>query len=589
MSDSKASSRKKKIIRSRYQREREDQKDDPDEKGSDSDWGFSEGEKGMAKETKIVLSLISILLVMFGYLVYQRLTKSEDFFSGDDDEGQMKVAKVPKNPSKNKGENEFGLGEGTGGENSTVFGFGDPGERTELVQHEPVPDEGDGFFLGDGNPSRENSTINGRQPGEFNQADSGSPFADRNTNPQFDSSTGNEDFRNLDASSGTQNQFPDFNREDSPSQYNQPQEFDGSGSGIGVEQVSQHEADRSPDGERAGDDFSNALDAAGDGRDAERNQFTQQAEPQQVRYSENQQFLNEIPSRQELNSEQESYGFGEQPAGETAVEPGQDGSNQFSQSPQYPDENNPQTSQPDPNAGDYFRADVAAENRYQPEIDASIDRDDRFGHFQEPGFAGGAASVKTTTVRREEPGQFRSRFDSSSPFSGSSTGTQSGEYEIQSGDNYWSISKKQYGTARYFMALSRYNRQRIPDEKRMRPGMKVLTPSPEILQAQFPDLFPKRSAQSRPSPQNTFTAAKTSQPSGFFRGRSREPLYRIGEEDTLSEIAQKHLGRSSRWIQIYEMNRTRLPSPNNLTIGTVLQLPTDASNVRLVSHPQGVR
>jgi nucleoid-associated protein YgaU len=586
MSDSKASSRKKKIIRSRYNREREDQKDDPNEKGTDSDWGFSEGEKGMAKETKIALSLITVLLVAFGYLVYQKMTKSDGLFSGSDDEGRMKVAKVPENPSKNKGENEFGLDDGTDGDNQNVFGLGDSGERADLVQLEPVQDDGGGFFPGDGNSSEENGTFNGQQPGEFNQANSEASFTDRNTNPQFDSSTGSQIFRNPDPSAGSQNEFPNFDRKGSLSQDNQSPEFDGSGSGFGVEQVSQHGTDRSPDVEMAGDDFANTYDAAGDGREPERNQFPRPTEPQQVRYSENQQFLNEIPDQQDRNSEQESYGFGDQSAVDTAVEPGQKDSNQFSQSPQFSAGNNSQTFQADSNAVESFGADVATQNMYRSEFDSSSDRDNRFGQFQDSGFSGETATAKKTTAWREEPRKLGDNFDSSSRFSGASSGTQSGEYEIQSGENYWSISKKQYGTARYFLALSRYNRQRIPDEKRMRPGMKVLTPNPEILQAQYPDLFPKRSAQSRQSPKHTSTATKTSQPPRFFRGRSREPLYRVGEEDTLSMIAQKHLGRSSRWIQIYEMNRSRLPSPNNLTIGTVLQLPADASNVRLVSNPQ---
>ena len=44
---------------------------------------------------------------------------------------------------------------------------------------------------------------------------------------------------------------------------------------------------------------------------------------------------------------------------------------------------------------------------------------------------------------------------------------------------------------RYFSALARYNQQRIPDPKKMRPGMKILTPSREVLESRNPDLFPK--------------------------------------------------------------------------------------------------
>jgi nucleoid-associated protein YgaU len=555
MSDSKASSRKKKIIRSRYKREREGQKDDPGDKGSDSDWGFSEGEKEMAKETKIALSLIFVLLVAFGYVVYQKMTKSEE---------PIITTVVPEPPTKTKGENEFDPGTNTGVAISNVFGPGDSDEGNNTDQQEPVLEDGGSFFPEDSTSQGENGTTYGQQPDGFNQANSESPFADQPANPQFDPSPGREDFHGSNPSSETQNQFSDN----------------------GVKQASQQGADPSPELEMAGDKFSNSFDASDDGRDAEGNPFPQQTEQQQVRYPDNQQFLNKSSDRQELNSEQESYGFGDQSAGDTAFQPGQSDSNQFSESPQYPAENNSQTGQSNLNAGSDFGADIAADDRYRPEPDSSIERGNRFGQIQEPSFAGELTTAKKTTVWRDEPEKFGNSLDASSRLDEASNINQPGVYEVQSGDNYWSISKKQYGTARYFLALSRYNRQRIPDEKRMRPGMKVLTPSPEILQTQFPDLFPKRSAPSSLSQKSTSITAKTSQPAGFFRGRSREPLYRIGEEDTLSEIAQKHLGRSSRWIQIYEMNRSRLPSPNNLTIGTVLQMPADASNVRLVRNTQ---
>jgi nucleoid-associated protein YgaU len=59
-------------------------------------------------------------------------------------------------------------------------------------------------------------------------------------------------------------------------------------------------------------------------------------------------------------------------------------------------------------------------------------------------------------------------------------------------------------------------------------------------------------------------------------------MYRIQENDTLTDISLRHLGRSSRWIQIYELNRDNLANPNQLKIGTMLKLPGDASRVRIV-------
>jgi len=153
-------------------------------------------------------------------------------------------------------------------------------------------------------------------------------------------------------------------------------------------------------------------------------------------------------------------------------------------------------------------------------------------------------------------------------------------YSVQNGDNYWTISRKAYGTAKYFQALAAYNRVRIPDPKKLRPGMKVLVPAAAVLKKRFPKL----SHVSRKG-----TGADAKQPPGFYRDRSGQPMYRVGKSDTLGSIAQKHLGRASRWIQIYQMNRKRIKNPNRLKIGTELRLPADASRIQVVRRPQQAR
>jgi len=153
-------------------------------------------------------------------------------------------------------------------------------------------------------------------------------------------------------------------------------------------------------------------------------------------------------------------------------------------------------------------------------------------------------------------------------------------YNVRAGDNYWTISKKVYGSARYFLALSRANARRISDPNKMRPGMKVLIPQIADLQADNPDLFPRGAAEGRGTAGSP--ASKPKLPSGMFLGNQGAPMYRVGASDSLTRISQKHLGRASRWVQIYELNRHQLKSPNDLTIGTVLQLPADASRVRVI-------
>jgi len=150
-------------------------------------------------------------------------------------------------------------------------------------------------------------------------------------------------------------------------------------------------------------------------------------------------------------------------------------------------------------------------------------------------------------------------------------------YTVQNGENFWSISRKHYGGGRFFAALAEYNKHRIPRPERMRPGMIVLVPDLQVLLDRYPKL--SGAGEAKPIPSDGGQA-------GFFVDDNGQPSFRIGKGDTLGSIAQKHLGRSSRWIQIMGMNRDRIPNGNTLKIGTVLRLPADASQVALAPSAQ---
>jgi len=143
-------------------------------------------------------------------------------------------------------------------------------------------------------------------------------------------------------------------------------------------------------------------------------------------------------------------------------------------------------------------------------------------------------------------------------------------------DSYWALSKRVYGTPAYFHALAKYNSSRIKDPNRLKAGMKVLTPERQELESLFPHLISRTASGS--------TGAQEAK-AGLSWDAQGVPIYRVGSSDTLTGIAQAHLGRASRWVQIYEMNRKVVSDPKTLRPGTVLRLPADASRVRLV--PQG--
>ena len=174
--------------------------------------------------------------------------------------------------------------------------------------------------------------------------------------------------------------------------------------------------------------------------------------------------------------------------------------------------------------------------------------------------------------------------DGFSPESSSrrAAGANGPNYLVEPNDNFWLISKKRYGAGRYYMALAQHNLQVIPDPKRMKPGVTIATPDASVLEEKYAALIPK-AAPVEYAP--TTTQSRKSEdlgPPGYFVANDGAPMYRVGDHDTLTEIAKSHLGRSSRWVQILEMNRNVLRDGNELTIGTVLRLPADASRVQIV-------
>jgi nucleoid-associated protein YgaU len=142
-------------------------------------------------------------------------------------------------------------------------------------------------------------------------------------------------------------------------------------------------------------------------------------------------------------------------------------------------------------------------------------------------------------------------------------------YEVRKDDSFWTIAKNIYGDGRYYLALAKSNSDRIPKAKDLKPGMKILAPSPETLRQSYPKLVPA-------------TVEEIEAAAGFFISEDGYPAYRVGHDETLTHIAQNHLGRASRWIQIYELNKDTIKDVKKLKPGTTLRLPPDASRVRFV-------
>lgn len=194
-------------------------------------------------------------------------------------------------------------------------------------------------------------------------------------------------------------------------------------------------------------------------------------------------------------------------------------------------------------------------------------------------------SPAKAVVRRTASAQLAGMATPSQSIPGSLRNPDSEVYTIQPNDSFWSISRRQYGTGRYFQALAKCNAEQIPDPAQLKPGQQVATPSREVLERKFPMLIDGIASRSMTVSAGGLSTNADNETSGFFLDATGQPFYRVGADDTLTSISQRHLGRASRWTEIYEKNADQLKTADSLKIGTVLRLPPDASQVRVVQQP----
>jgi nucleoid-associated protein YgaU len=151
-------------------------------------------------------------------------------------------------------------------------------------------------------------------------------------------------------------------------------------------------------------------------------------------------------------------------------------------------------------------------------------------------------------------------------------------YTVGPNENFWSISKRLYGSGAYFKALYEHNRRNYPFPNKLRAGDVIAAPSMQALEQTYPHLCPKRPAAG--------AASSLYRP---VRHREVPPgsrVYVVQQGDTLSDIARHELGRTSRWAEIYELNREVLGDDfNRLQPGTQLVLPGNSPPDRLTEAP----
>lgn len=143
--------------------------------------------------------------------------------------------------------------------------------------------------------------------------------------------------------------------------------------------------------------------------------------------------------------------------------------------------------------------------------------------------------------------------------------TRTETYVVEANENLSLISQKLYGTDHYFKALQEHNKARYPRAELIKAGDVLQTPSVEVLMQKYPNLCPK--LQHLP-PVGSST--------GLASQRGGGRVYMVEEGDTLFDIARFELGKATRWVEIYELNKHVIGEDfNHLRPGMQLMLPTE--------------
>ncbi len=151
------------------------------------------------------------------------------------------------------------------------------------------------------------------------------------------------------------------------------------------------------------------------------------------------------------------------------------------------------------------------------------------------------------------------------------------KYTVQPNDSFWIISQKAYGTGAFFKALYEHNRKLHPEVDEMKIGQILSVPDESVLRHNYPDLCPAPRKQ----------VARVQQRLTASNGRLPDTgrVYTVEDGDTLFEIARHELGKTSRWAEIYDLNREVLGNDfDYLRPGTELILPADKSREENVTR-----
>lgn len=153
-------------------------------------------------------------------------------------------------------------------------------------------------------------------------------------------------------------------------------------------------------------------------------------------------------------------------------------------------------------------------------------------------------------------------------------------WTVKKGDSFWSIAKANYGDGRFFRALYEQNRRSVPESEfeNLTEGIEIDLPSVDQLIQKHPDLCPsdalRRNDSTRKTPDHV-----TDDLNEAGDDELDQHFYETKTGDTLFDVARKQLGQASRYVELIELNQSRIDNEvtheSVLPSGTKILLPKE--------------
>ncbi len=138
---------------------------------------------------------------------------------------------------------------------------------------------------------------------------------------------------------------------------------------------------------------------------------------------------------------------------------------------------------------------------------------------------------------------------------------------VRAGESLWTLAQKYYDDGNYWQTIADANPKAIQPTGGVREGVRLVIPNKAGL-ANRPSTSESRASQ---------TNARLGQTQPNPRGRSQSrsdsnKLIEVRAGDSLSSLAQKHLGSSDRWRELFDANRDQLKRPDQIRVGMKLRV-----------------